>query len=125
MRVMQEEIFGPILPIVTYSVIDDAMDFINARPRPLALYYFDRNIRESQSTGTDRFGRRYVNDCIFHLVQHHFLSVESARAAWAPIMASMDSRPFRRRKAYCFKTHWSVGPSIALLSLLTLLNQIV
>ena len=43
MRVMQEEIFGPILPIVTYSSIEDALSFINGRPRPLALYYFDRN----------------------------------------------------------------------------------
>jgi coniferyl-aldehyde dehydrogenase len=41
MEVMQEEIFGPVLPIITYRTLDDAIRFVNARPRPLALYYFD------------------------------------------------------------------------------------
>ena len=40
MRIMQEEIFGPLLPIVTYRDLDEAIAFVNARPRPLALYYF-------------------------------------------------------------------------------------
>lgn len=39
MRVMQEEIFGLLLPVVPYDTIKDAVDFINHRPRPLALYY--------------------------------------------------------------------------------------
>ncbi len=37
---MQEEIFGPLLPIRTYAAFDEAIDVINAGPRPLALYYF-------------------------------------------------------------------------------------
>ncbi|MEM9384283.1 MAG: coniferyl aldehyde dehydrogenase [Pseudomonadota bacterium] len=41
MQVMQEEIFGPILPLVPYDEFDDAIAYVNARPRPLALYYFD------------------------------------------------------------------------------------
>ncbi|HEX4335037.1 MAG TPA: coniferyl aldehyde dehydrogenase [Polyangiaceae bacterium] len=41
MVVMQEEIFGPVLPIVTYRSLDEAVAYVNARPRPLALYYFD------------------------------------------------------------------------------------
>jgi coniferyl-aldehyde dehydrogenase len=40
MRIAHEEIFGPILPIFPYRDIDDAIDYVNARPRPLALYYF-------------------------------------------------------------------------------------
>lgn len=43
MTVMQEEIFGPILPIVGYRTLRDAIDYVNARPRPLALYYFDED----------------------------------------------------------------------------------
>ena len=43
MAVMREEIFGPILPIETYSTIDDAIARINARPHPLALYLFGRD----------------------------------------------------------------------------------
>jgi coniferyl-aldehyde dehydrogenase len=43
MQVMQEEIFGPLLPIVGYDELDEAIRYVNARPRPLALYYFDRD----------------------------------------------------------------------------------
>jgi coniferyl-aldehyde dehydrogenase len=43
MKVMQEEIFGPVLPIVPYRTLDDAIGYINDRPRPLALYYFDED----------------------------------------------------------------------------------
>jgi coniferyl-aldehyde dehydrogenase len=71
MRVMQEEIFGPVLPTVAYSSFAGALDFINARPRPLALYYFDRSssrIREVLETTVS--GGVTVNDCIFHLPQH-------------------------------------------------------
>jgi coniferyl-aldehyde dehydrogenase len=41
MNVMQEEIFGPVLPLVTYRTLDEAIGYVNAHPRPLALYYFD------------------------------------------------------------------------------------
>ena len=44
---MQEEIFGPVLPIVPYRDIDDAIAYVNARPRPLALYYFGDDGAES------------------------------------------------------------------------------
>jgi len=46
--VMREEIFGPVLPIKTYHGLNEAIDYINARPRPLALYYFgaDRGKRD-------------------------------------------------------------------------------
>jgi coniferyl-aldehyde dehydrogenase len=40
MKIAHEEIFGPILPIFGYRHIHDAIDYVNARPRPLALYYF-------------------------------------------------------------------------------------
>ena len=43
MNVMKDEIFGPVLPIVPYRKLDDAIAYVNARPRPLALYYFGPN----------------------------------------------------------------------------------
>ncbi len=71
MRVMREEIFGPILPIIEYSSIDDALSFINARPHPLALYYFDRNkTRIKRILEQTVSGGVTINDCIFHFVQH-------------------------------------------------------
>jgi coniferyl-aldehyde dehydrogenase len=70
MTVMQSEIFGPILPIVTYESLDDAIAYINARPHPLALYYFDSNgARVKDVLARTTAGGVTVNDCIFHVGQ--------------------------------------------------------
>jgi coniferyl-aldehyde dehydrogenase len=71
MRVMQEEIFGPILPVVAYSSFAEALSFINARPRPLALYYFDTNKSRTRTVlEQTTSGGVCINDCIFQFVQH-------------------------------------------------------
>jgi coniferyl-aldehyde dehydrogenase len=49
LRVMQEEIFGPLLPLRPYRDLDEAIAFVNSRPRPLALYYFDSDRRRTSS----------------------------------------------------------------------------
>ena len=70
MEVMNEEIFGPILPIVPYRELDDAIAYVNARPRPLALYLFGpdgpgrRRVLERTTSGNVT-----VNDTLIHYVQ--------------------------------------------------------
>ena len=68
MRAMQEEIFGPVLPVKTYRHIDEAIDYVNEHDRPLGLYYFgqDSNEREKVLTKTISGGVT-VNDVIFHV----------------------------------------------------------
>jgi coniferyl-aldehyde dehydrogenase len=68
MRVMQEEIFGPLLPVVTYRSLDEAIEFVNARPRPLSLYWFgdDAASRERVLERTIA-GGVCVNDTLIHL----------------------------------------------------------
>ena len=70
MRVMQDEIFGPLLPIVPYRTLDEAISYVQQRARPLALYYFgrrnadiDRVLRETSSGGVT------INDVILHVAQ--------------------------------------------------------
>ncbi len=46
MEIMNQEIFGPLLPILIYENIDEVISYINARPKPLALYYYGRNIKD-------------------------------------------------------------------------------
>ncbi len=48
MRVMQDEIFGPVLPVLTYTNLDDALRIINQREKPLALYIHSRNRKTTQ-----------------------------------------------------------------------------
>ena len=66
--VMQEEIFGPILPILTYDRFEDLYDRLADRPKPLALYLFSENrSRIREAMGRLQFGGGCVNDVVIHL----------------------------------------------------------
>lgn len=70
MRIMQEEIFGPVLPVLPYRDIGEAIAFVNARPRPLALYYYggdggDRRAVLSRTTS----GNVTINGTLMHYAQ--------------------------------------------------------
>ena len=71
MAVMREEIFGPLLPVVPYDTLDEAIAYVAARPHPLALYLFendaaliDRVLARTQAGGVT------VNDTLYHIAQH-------------------------------------------------------
>ena len=69
---MQEEIFGPILPILTYDKPDDAIRFIQEREKPLALYLFtESKAFEKRILQEVSFGGGCINDTIIHLATHH------------------------------------------------------
>ena len=69
--VMQQEIFGPILPINTYNNIDDAISFINSRPKPLALYFFGKQDIANKILKETSSGGACINDTIMHIVNHN------------------------------------------------------
>jgi len=70
MAVMREEIFGPLLPVIPYRSLEEALAFVNARPRPLALYVFEHDGKavERVITGTVSGGVT-VNETILHIAQ--------------------------------------------------------
>lgn len=68
-KVMADEVFGPILPVMTYENIDDAITFIKARPKPLSLYLFSENRSLRKKVWSEiSFGGGMVNDVIMHFV---------------------------------------------------------
>ncbi len=68
MTVMQEEIFGPVLPIKTYDRIEEAVAYVNAHDRPLGLYYFGQDSSEQRRVlDTTISGGVTVNDVVFHV----------------------------------------------------------
>ncbi|XP_027855173.1 fatty aldehyde dehydrogenase-like isoform X1 [Xiphophorus couchianus] len=68
-RVMQEEIFGPLLPIVTVQSVDEAIHFINEREKPLALYVFSHNVKLIEKVLAETSsGALVANDCIVHFL---------------------------------------------------------
>jgi coniferyl-aldehyde dehydrogenase len=70
MTIMKEEIFGPALPVKTYGTIDEAIAYVNAHDRPLALYYFGHDRAEREHVlGRTTSGGVTVNDVMMHVVQ--------------------------------------------------------
>jgi len=68
MLAMQEELFGPVLPVKTYRNIDEAIDYVNENDRPLGLYYFGEDKAEKEQVLTRTIsGGVTVNDVIFHI----------------------------------------------------------
>jgi coniferyl-aldehyde dehydrogenase len=68
LKVMQDEIFGPILPIKTYDKIDDVIAYVNSHERPLALYHFGQDVEEQEKVlNSTNSGGVTINDVIFHI----------------------------------------------------------
>lgn len=71
-EIMQEEIFGPILPMIAYEQIDEAIGILKNKEKPLALYLFSKDRKLIQNVmQTVSFGGGCVNDVIMHLANHH------------------------------------------------------
>jgi coniferyl-aldehyde dehydrogenase len=72
MTVMREEIFGPLLPIVPYDTLDEALAYVNAHPRPLALYWFGSNTANRDRVLAKTIsGGVTINDACWHVAQEN------------------------------------------------------
>jgi coniferyl-aldehyde dehydrogenase len=70
LKVLQEEIFGPLLPIRTYREFSETIDYINSKPRPLAVYYFGDDDNEQKTVETRTIsGGMCINDVVMHVAQ--------------------------------------------------------
>jgi coniferyl-aldehyde dehydrogenase len=110
MAVMQEEIFGPVLPVLTYTSLDHAVARINAGPRPLAFYYFgadprsrDQVLRETHAGGVT------VNDTLWHCV-HEGLPFGGVGASGLGAYHGEHSfRRFSLEKPVFHQSRWSTA----------------
>ena len=66
-KVMQEEIFGPILPILTYDSFDEAIEIIQSKPKPLSLYLFEDENASHRVLDELSFGGGAINDTLMHV----------------------------------------------------------
>ena len=68
LKVMEEELFGPLLPILTYKEFDETIAYVNSKPRPLAAYYFGQDKQEEEAVLTrTTSGGACINDVIMHI----------------------------------------------------------
>ncbi|MDP2376255.1 coniferyl aldehyde dehydrogenase [Reyranella sp.] len=111
MKVMQEEIFGPLLPVKAYQKVDDAIDYINAHDRPLGLYYFgtdtderDRVLARTTSGGVT------VNDVVMHVAQEELPFGGIGPAGMGVYHGEDGFREFSHRKSVFHQMKRDIAP---------------
>ena len=110
LRLMKEELFGPILPVLPYDTLEDAIDFINARPRPLAQYWFgtdklarDRLLRSTVSGGVT------VNDTLMHVAHEGLPFGGVGESGWGSYHGESGFLRFTQQKPVLVQSRWAMG----------------
>ena len=100
MAVMREEIFGPLLPVVPYDTLDDALDYVNAHDRPLALYWFGDDTRPARSRAAQHDRGRRHRQRLPHALRAGGAAVRRRRRERqrGPITASTAFAPSARKR---------------------------
>jgi coniferyl-aldehyde dehydrogenase len=110
LKVLQEEIFGPLLPIRTYREFNEAIDYINANPRPLAAYYFGNDAAEQQATETrTTSGGMCINDVIMHIMQEDLPFGGVGPSGMGSYHGLEGFRTFSHAKSIYRQTNFDIG----------------
>lgn len=103
--IMQEEIFGPILPILTYQSLDEAIAFIHQRPKPLSLYLFSEDENATQRVINDlSFGGGAINDTLMHLANPKLPFGGVGASGMGRYHGKYSFDTFTHEKSYIFKS---------------------
>ncbi len=111
MKIMREEIFGPVLPVKTYDRIEEAVDYDNAHDRPLGLYYFGTDPAERDAVlSRTTSGGVTVNDVIMHVAQEELPFGGVGPAGMGSYHGEDGFREFSHRKAVFTQITRDIGP---------------
>jgi coniferyl-aldehyde dehydrogenase len=115
MKVMQEEIFGPVLPVKTYKTLDEATGYINAHDRPLGLYWFGTDEAEkTRVLETTTSGGVTVNDVIMHVAQEELPFGGVGPSGMGSYHGHDGFKEFSHRKAIYTQLKKDIGPLVAM-----------
>jgi coniferyl-aldehyde dehydrogenase len=110
LRLLKEEIFGPILPVLTYERLDDAIGVINAGPRPLALYWFgsdsaarERVLQQTVSGGVT------VNDTLMHIAHENLPFGGVGESGWGAYHGETGFLRFTLQKPVLVQSRFAMG----------------
>jgi coniferyl-aldehyde dehydrogenase len=107
-RLMREEIFGPVLPILEYERLEDALALVNRGERPLALYWFGRDAaRRDQALRETIAGGVTVNDCMLHLVQEEQPFGGVGASGMGAYHGEWGFRTFSKMKPVFLQARWN------------------
>ncbi|WP_215346337.1 aldehyde dehydrogenase [Staphylococcus aureus] len=103
--IMQEKIFGPILPILTYQSLDEAIAFIHQRPKPLSLYLFSEDENATQRVINElSFGGGAINDTLMHLANPKLPFGGVGASGMGRYHGKYSFDTFTHEKSYIFKS---------------------
>jgi coniferyl-aldehyde dehydrogenase len=108
MKVMEEELFGPILPIKTYDDIDSVIRYINGRPHPLALYYFDQDRKRAEEVIERTIsGGACVNDTVVQVVHESLPLGGVGTSGVGRYNGEEGFRTFSHQKSVLYQGRWA------------------
>jgi coniferyl-aldehyde dehydrogenase len=109
-KLLTEEIFGPILPVLPYDTLDQAIDYINARPRPLALYWFgtDTAARDAVLSRTVSGGVT-VNDTLMHIAHENLPFGGVGDSGWGSYHGEAGFLRLSQQKPVLVQSKWARG----------------
>ena len=109
-KLLSEEIFGPILPVLSYDSLDAAIGYINARPRPLALYWFgtDTGSRDHVLANTVSGGVT-VNDTLMHIAHENLPFGGVGESGWGAYHGEAGFLRLSQQKPVMVQSKWARG----------------
>jgi coniferyl-aldehyde dehydrogenase len=109
-RLLREEIFGPVLPVLSYTRIEDVIASINAGPRPLALYWFgsDNAVRDQVLHGTVSGGVT-VNDTLLHIAHENLPFGGVGDSGWGAYHGETGFLRFTHEKSVMVQSRWAIS----------------
>ena len=115
MAVMREEIFGPVLPVKTYTSVDAAVAYVNANDRPLGLYWFGTDEAEKhQVLAHTTSGGVTINDVVMHVAQEELPFGGVGPSGMGSYHGHDGFREFSHRKAIYTQLKKDIGPLVAM-----------
>lgn len=109
-KLLSEEIFGPILPVLAYDALDDAIAYVNARPRPLALYWFgkDNTVRDAVLARTVSGGVT-INDTLMHIAHPNLPFGGVGDSGWGAYHGETGFLRLTQQKPVLLQSKWARG----------------
>ena len=109
-QLLKEEIFGPVLPVLPYDTLEQAIDYINARPRPLALYWFGTDVASRDKVlARTVSGGVTVNDTLMHIAHENLPFGGVGESGWGSYHGEAGFLRLSQQKPVLVQSKWARG----------------
>jgi aldehyde dehydrogenase (NAD+) len=104
--VMQEEIFGPVLPVMTFDDLREVIDYVNRNEKPLAFYYFGNRRKAGEILRQTTSGGGCINDTLMHIANHHLPFGGTGHSGMGKYHGRDSFLAFSNRRALTDTPYW-------------------